>query len=72
MSDYGLAWDELKMPGEKMEYIVRVQRTDTVAYKVEADSIEEAEKDYADGELWRTEQEEDFVLEVMTSDGYPE
>lgn len=56
-----------------MEFIVRVQRTDTVAYRVEADSTEEAEQNYEEnGELWRTEQEEDFVLEVMTADGYPE
>ena len=55
-----------------MEYIVRVQRTDVVAYKVETDSAEEAELSYEeDGELWRTEDEEDFVLEVMTADGYP-
>lgn len=59
--------------GKEMQYVVRVQRTDVVAYRVEADTIEQAEDSYLDdGELWKTEQEEDFVLEVMTAEGYPE
>lgn len=58
--------------GKEMQFVVRVQHTDVVAYRVEADTIEEAEKNYADGEPWRTEMEEDFVLEVMTAEGYPE
>jgi hypothetical protein len=56
-----------------MQFVVRVQRTDVVAYRVEADTIEQAEGSYLDdGELWKTEMEEDFVLEVMTAEGYPE